>query len=151
LAPAPSLRVRGLVKRFGSFVAVDGLDLALTPGEFFCLLGPSGCGKSTLLRMVAGFETPTEGTIEVAGADVTGLPPHRRPVNMMFQSYALFPHMSVVANIGYGLKGLPKAKTEARVAELLRLVRLEGFQDRRPDTLSGGQRQRVALARAIAR
>lgn len=151
MAVAPSLRIRGLLKRFGSHVAVDGVDLALKPGEFFCLLGPSGCGKSTLLRMIAGFETPSEGAIEVGGADVTGLPPHRRPVNMMFQSYALFPHMSVAANIGYGLKGMPKAQAETRVAELLRLVRLDGFAGRRPDTLSGGQRQRVALARAIAR
>lgn len=151
MAGAPSLRIRGLLKRFGSHVAVDGVDLALEPGEFFCLLGPSGCGKSTLLRMIAGFETPSEGAIEVGGADVTGLPPHRRPVNMMFQSYALFPHMSVAANIGYGLRGLPKAQASARIAELLRLVRLDGFGERRPDTLSGGQRQRVALARAIAR
>ncbi|MFC6792913.1 ABC transporter ATP-binding protein [Methylobacterium komagatae] len=146
---APSLSIRRLVKRFGTHVAVDGVDLELAPGEFFCLLGPSGCGKSTLLRMIAGFETPSEGSISVNGTDVTGLPPHRRPVNMMFQSYALFPHMSVAANIAYGLKG--RADAMARVDELLRLVRLEGFGGRRPDTLSGGQRQRVALARAIAR
>lgn len=146
---APSLRIQGLVKRFGTHVAVDGVDLELAPGEFFCLLGPSGCGKSTLLRMIAGFESPSEGAIEVGGTDITALPPHRRQVNMMFQSYALFPHMSVAANIGYGLKGQPNA--EERVASLLRLVRLDGFEKRRPDTLSGGQRQRVALARAIAR
>lgn len=146
---APSLRIRGLVKRFGTHVAVDGVDLELAPGEFFCLLGPSGCGKSTLLRMIAGFESPSGGVIEVGGADITALPPHRRPVNMMFQSYALFPHMSVAGNIAYGLKGRPDAKD--RVADLLRLVRLEGFGERRPDTLSGGQRQRVALARALAR
>ncbi len=121
----------------------------MAPGEFFCLLGPSGCGKSTLLRMIAGFESPSGGVIEVGGADITALPPHRRPVNMMFQSYALFPHMSVAANIAYGLKGRPDAKD--RVADLLRLVRLDGFGERRPDTLSGGQRQRVALARALAR
>lgn len=146
---APSLRIRGLVKRFGTHLAVDGVDLELAPGEFFCLLGPSGCGKSTLLRMIAGFESPSEGAIEVGGTDITALPPHRRPVNMMFQSYALFPHMSVAANVAYGLRGRPDAKT--RVAELLRLVRLDGFGERRPETLSGGQRQRVALARAIAR
>ena len=146
---APALSIRGLVKRFGTHVAVDGVDLELTPGEFFCLLGPSGCGKSTLLRMIAGFESPSEGVIAVGGADITALPPHRRPVNMMFQSYALFPHMTVAGNIAYGLKGRPDV-TE-RVAELLRLVRLDGFGERRPDTLSGGQRQRVALARAIAR
>ncbi|MCJ2015643.1 ABC transporter ATP-binding protein [Methylobacterium sp. J-076] len=151
MAVPPSLRIRGLVKRFGSHVAVDGVELELVPGEFFCLLGPSGCGKSTLLRMIAGFEAPSEGIVEVGGADITALPPHRRPVNMMFQAYALFPHMSVAANIAYGLKGMPKARAVERVAELLRLVRLEGFGDRRPDTLSGGQRQRVALARAIAR
>lgn len=148
---APALSIRGLVKRFGEHLAVDAVDLTLERGEFVCLLGPSGCGKSTLLRMIAGFESPSAGTIEVDGADVTALPPHRRPVNMMFQSYALFPHMSVAANIGYGLKGLPKPRATERIAELLRLVRLEGFGNRRPDTLSGGQRQRVALARAIAR
>lgn len=151
MAAAPSLSIRGLVKRFGEHLAVDAVDLTLERGEFVCLLGPSGCGKSTLLRMIAGFESPSAGTIEVDGADVTALPPHRRPVNMMFQSYALFPHMSVAANIRYGLKGWSKPRAAERVAELLRLVRLEGFGNRRPDTLSGGQRQRVALARAIAR
>ncbi len=149
--PAPHLDIRGLAKRFGGHVAVDGIDLALAAGEFFCLLGPSGCGKSTLLRMIAGFEPPSAGTIHLAGADITALPPHRRPVNMMFQSYALFPHMSVAANIGYGLKGLSRADAEARTLAMLRLVRLEDFGGRRPDTLSGGQRQRVALARALAR
>jgi putrescine transport system ATP-binding protein len=152
LSPArTTLRIEGLTKRFGTHVAVEAVDLALTPGEFFCLLGPSGCGKSTLLRMIAGFESPSAGSIALDGADITALPPHRRPVNMMFQSYALFPHMSVAANLGYGLKGWPAAKATARVEELLRLVKLEGFGPRRPDTLSGGQRQRVALARALAR
>ena len=150
-SPAPHLEIQGLSKLFGTHVAVDGIDLALKIGEFFCLLGPSGCGKSTLLRMIAGFEAPSAGSIRLGGQDITTLPPHRRPVNMMFQSYALFPHMSVAANIGYGLKGLGREEAEARTAAMLRLVRLDGFGDRRPDTLSGGQKQRVALARALAR
>ena len=146
------LRLLALTKRFGAHTAVDAVDLELAPAEFFCLLGPSGCGKSTLLRMIAGFEAPTSGRIHLGDDDLTALPPHRRPVNMMFQSYALFPHMSVAANVGYGLKGfLPRAVAAARVAELLRLVRLDGLDARRPKTLSGGQRQRVALARALAR
>jgi putrescine transport system ATP-binding protein len=147
----PRLILEGLTKSFGTYRAVDAVTLALEPGEFFCLLGPSGCGKSTLLRLIAGFERPTAGRIRLGGQDLTELPPHRRPVNMMFQSYALFPHMSVARNIGYGLKGMGKAAISARVAELLRLVRLDAFGDRRPETLSGGQRQRVALARALAR
>ncbi|MDP4024818.1 ABC transporter ATP-binding protein [Methylobacterium sp. NEAU 140] len=151
MAAETRLRLEALTKRFGAHAAVDAVDLALEPGEFFCLLGPSGCGKSTLLRMIAGFEAPTSGRVVLGEADITGLPPHRRPVNMMFQSYALFPHMSVAANVGYGLKGLGRGAAAARVAELLRLVRLDGFDARRPDTLSGGQRQRVALARALAR
>ena len=150
-APALRLRLEDLTKRFGSHLAVDAVNLALEPGEFFCLLGPSGCGKSTLLRMIAGFEIPSSGHVRLGEQDLTALPPHRRPVNMMFQSYALFPHMSVAGNVGYGLKGLGRAAATARVTELLRLVRLDGFGDRRPDTLSGGQRQRVALARALAR
>ncbi|MGU3359312.1 ABC transporter ATP-binding protein [Methylobacterium sp. M6A4_1b] len=149
--PAGLLTCAGLGKRFGAHEAVADLDLTLQPGEFVCLLGPSGCGKSTLLRLIAGFETPSAGTIRLDGADITADPPHRRPVNMMFQSYALFPHMSVAANIAYGLSGLGRAARRARVDELLRLVRLDGFGPRRPDTLSGGQRQRVALARALAR
>ena len=149
--PAPRLRLEELTKRFGTHHAVEAVTLDLEAGEFFCLLGPSGCGKSTLLRMIAGFERPTAGRILLGEADLTALPPHRRPVNMMFQSYALFPHMSVAGNIGYGLKGLGRAAAANRVADLLRLVRLDGFGDRRPDTLSGGQRQRVALARALAR
>jgi putrescine transport system ATP-binding protein len=148
---APRLHLQDVTKRFGSHRAVDGVTLDLEPGEFFCLLGPSGCGKSTLLRMIAGFEVLTSGHIRLGDADLTALPPHRRPVNMMFQSYALFPHMSVAANIGYGLKGLGRSATDARVSDLLQLVRLDGFGDRRPETLSGGQRQRVALARALAR
>ncbi|NEU14171.1 ABC transporter ATP-binding protein [Methylobacterium sp. BTF04] len=132
-------------------MALDDVSLDLAAGEFFCLLGPSGCGKSTLLRLIAGFEAPTSGTLHLAGEDMAARPPHRRPVNMMFQSYALFPHMDVAANVGYGLKGLGRAGIAARVDELLRLVRLDGFGRRRPDTLSGGQRQRVALARALAR
>ncbi|SFL59738.1 ABC transporter ATP-binding protein [Methylobacterium pseudosasicola] len=149
--PALRLRLEDLTKRFGTHVAVDAVNLHLEPGEFFCLLGPSGCGKSTLLRMIAGFETPSSGHVRLGDQDLTALPPHRRPVNMMVQSYALFPHMSVARNIGYGLKGLGRGAASARVADLLRLVRLEGFADRRPETLSGGQRQRVALARALAR
>ncbi|MCJ2085163.1 ABC transporter ATP-binding protein [Methylobacterium sp. E-005] len=147
----PRLSLDGLTKSYGTHRAVDAVTLDLQPGEFFCLLGPSGCGKSTLLRMIAGFERPSAGRIQLGDQDLTGLPPHRRPVNMMFQSYALFPHMSVARNIGYGLRGLDKTAATARVSDLLRLVRLEGFGDRRPETLSGGQRQRVALARALAR
>ena len=150
-SPPPRLILDGLTKNFGTYRAVDDVTLALKPGEFFCLLGPSGCGKSTLLRLIAGFERPSAGRIQLGDQDLSGLPPHRRPVNMMFQSYALFPHMSVADNIAYGLKGIGKAAIAAQVADLLRLVRLEGFGGRRPETLSGGQRQRVALARALAR
>ncbi|AWI90834.1 polyamine ABC transporter ATP-binding protein [Methylobacterium sp. DM1] len=151
--PEQRLRLERVTKRFGAHMAVDAVSLDLAGGEFFCLLGPSGCGKSTLLRMVAGFEPPDSGTIRLGETDLTALPPHRRPVNMMFQSYALFPHMSVAANLAYGLKGLGLGRAESaeRVKALLRLVRLEGFEVRRPDKLSGGQRQRVALARALAR
>ncbi len=147
----PRLVLDGLTKSFGTYRAVDDVTLALEPGEFFCLLGPSGCGKSTLLRLIAGFERPSAGRIQLGDRNLSGLPPHRRPVNMMFQSYALFPHMSVAGNISYGLRGLGRAGIATRVADLLRLVRLEGFGGRRPETLSGGQRQRVALARALAR
>ena len=154
MAPvSPLLRVAGLTKRFGAFEALSDVSLDLAAGEFVCLLGSSGCGKSTFLRLLAGFEAPSSGTILLGGEDLATLPPHRRPVNMMFQSYALFPHMNVGRNVAYGLEGLRltrRAKGE-RVAELLQLVRLDGFEGRTPETLSGGQRQRVALARALAR
>jgi len=150
---APLLRIASVVKRFGGFTAVDHLSLDIGAGEFFALLGPSGCGKTTLLRMLAGFETPDAGTIALDGADIAQVPPHRRPVNMMFQSYALFPHLTVEGNIAFGLKraGLPKPEIAARVAEMAALARLGGLEGRRPDQLSGGQRQRVALARSLAR
>ncbi len=151
--PPPLLRIEAVGKRFGGFTAVDNLSLDIAAGEFFALLGPSGCGKTTLLRMLAGFETPDSGRILLAGEDIAPMPPHRRPVNMMFQNYALFPHLDVRDNIAFGLRraGLPRAEIESRVAELLALVRLEGLETRRPEQLSGGQRQRVALARALAR
>ena len=150
---SPLLRIAAVTKRFGGFAAVDTLSLDLMAGEFFALLGPSGCGKTTLLRMLAGFEAPDHGAILLDGEDVAPVLPHRRPVNMMFQSYALFPHLSVQDNVAFGLKraGLPRPEIAARVAEMLALVRLEGFERRKPDQLSGGQRQRVALARALAR
>ncbi|MBL8587864.1 MAG: ABC transporter ATP-binding protein [Methylobacteriaceae bacterium] len=140
-------------KSFGAVTAVDGVSLEIARGEFFALLGPSGCGKTTLMRILAGFETPDAGAVILDGEDVSATPPHRRPVNMMFQSYALFPHLSVARNIGFGLveQGLPRAAVAARVEELLRLAQLEGLGARKPDQLSGGQRQRVALARALAR
>jgi putrescine transport system ATP-binding protein len=149
----PHVRLSNVTKRFGDFVAVDDLTLDIYEREFFSLLGPSGCGKTTLLRMLAGFERPTSGTIVLGGEDVSGVPPYRRPVNMMFQSYALFPHMSVEKNIAFGLKQdrMPKGEIEARVQEMLGLVQLEKFARRAPHQLSGGQRQRVALARALAK
>jgi len=152
-AARPLVRFEAVSKRFGSIVAVERLSLDIFEREFFALLGPSGCGKTTLLRMLAGFEQPSEGRILLDGADISGLPPHRRPVNMMFQSYALFPHLTVEGNIAFGLKqdGMPKAEIAARVREMLTLVRLEGFGIRKPHQLSGGQRQRVALARALAK
>jgi putrescine transport system ATP-binding protein len=142
-----------VTKRFGSFTAVDGLTLDIQECEFFALLGPSGCGKTTLLRMLAGFETPDAGRVLLAGQDLSGVPPYRRPVNMMFQSYALFPHLSVAGNIAFGLKQdrLPRDEIAARVDEMLALVQLSGFAQRRIDQLSGGQRQRVALARSLAK
>ena len=144
-----SLRVEGLSKRFGAITALDGLELEVRAGEFLALLGGSGSGKSTLLRLVAGFEAPDAGRITIGGRDMAGLPPQRRPCAMMFQSYALFPHMSVAQNIGYGLRraGMPE---RVRVEELLALVGLAGYGARRPAQLSGGQQQRVALARALA-
>jgi putrescine transport system ATP-binding protein len=142
-----------VTKRFGSFTAVDGLTLEIQENEFFALLGPSGCGKTTLLRMLAGFETPDTGRVLLAGEDLAGVPPYRRPVNMMFQSYALFPHLTVAGNVAFGLKQdrLPKAEIAARVDEMLALVQLSGFAGRKVDQLSGGQRQRVALARSLAK
>jgi len=140
-------------RRFGDFAAVDGVSLDIHDGEFFALLGPSGCGKTTLLRLLAGFERPDEGRVILDGTDLTGIPPYRRPVNMMFQSYALFPHMTVAGNVAFGLKqdGLPKDEIAARVDEMLALVQLTGLASRKPDQLSGGQRQRVALARSLAK
>ncbi len=149
----PYIRFENVTKRFGDFTAVNDLSLSIFEREFFALLGASGCGKSTLLRMLAGFEEPTSGRILLDGQDLRGIPPYRRPVNMMFQSYALFPHMSVEKNIAFGLKqeGMPKADIEKRVAEMLKLVKLEPFAKRKPHQLSGGQRQRVALARSVAK
>jgi putrescine transport system ATP-binding protein len=152
-AAKPLVEFRNVTKRFGATTAVNGLSLSIHASEFFALLGPSGCGKTTLMRMLAGFEQPDEGEILLDGVDITAVPPHRRPVNMMFQSYALFPHMSIGDNIAYGLRrdGLPKDEIRARVDTMLRRVRLEGMERRRPDQLSGGQRQRVALARALVK
>jgi putrescine transport system ATP-binding protein len=149
----PLLRIEGVVKKFGAFRAVDRLSLDIRAGEFFALLGPSGCGKTTLLRMLAGFETPDEGRILLDGKDIAQVLPHERPVNMMFQNYALFPHLSVRDNIAFGLKraNLPRPEIDARVAELVALVKLDGLEKRKPDQLSGGQKQRVALARSLAR
>lgn len=149
----PFIRFENITKRYGDFVAVDNLSLDIYEREFFSLLGPSGCGKTTLMRMLAGFEEPTEGRILLQGKDLSGVPPYRRPTNMMFQSYALFPHMSVEKNVAFGLEqdGLPKAEIKARVEEMLKLVKLEAFARRKPGQLSGGQRQRVALARSLAK
>ncbi|GAA4987314.1 putative spermidine/putrescine transport system ATP-binding protein [Nonomuraea thailandensis] len=143
--------LRGLRKEFGPVTAVDGIDLEIRDGEFFAMLGPSGSGKTTVLRMIAGFEPPTAGTVELGGRDVTRLAPFERDVNTVFQDYALFPHMDVLANVEYGLrvKKIPKAERRERAVAALRSVRLEGFESRRPAQLSGGQRQRVALARAL--
>ncbi|MFG1417776.1 ABC transporter ATP-binding protein [Xanthobacter sp. V0B-10] len=149
----PLIRFENIVKRFGDFTAVDNVSLDIYEREFFALLGPSGCGKTTLMRMLAGFEEPTEGRLTLAGEDISGIPPYRRPVNMMFQSYALFPHMNVMDNIAFGLKQdkMPKADIAARVEEMLKLTKLEKFAKRKPHQLSGGQRQRVALARSLAK
>jgi putrescine transport system ATP-binding protein len=149
----PLLRIDALVKKFGAVRAVDRLSLDIRAGEFFALLGPSGCGKTTLLRMLAGFETPDQGRIFLDGLDIARVLPHQRPVNMMFQNYALFPHLTVADNIAFGLKRMemPAFQMEARVAEMIRLVKLDGLQTRKPDQLSGGQKQRVALARSLAR
>ncbi len=141
------------MKRFGKFTAVDRLSLDIWAGEFIALLGPSGCGKTTLLRMLAGFETPDSGRILLDGNDIAQVLPHQRPVNMMFQNYALFPHLTVRDNIAFGLKraAMPRPDIDTRVAEMVALVRLEGLEKRKPDQLSGGQKQRVALARSLAR
>jgi len=149
----PIIRFEKVTKRFGKVLAVDDVSLTIEEGEFFALLGPSGCGKTTLLRMLAGFESPTDGRILIDGEDVSRIPPNRRPVNMVFQSYAVFPHMSVAENVGYGLvvDGVPKAERERRVEEALALVKLDGYGARKPDQMSGGQRQRVALARALVK
>jgi putative spermidine/putrescine transport system ATP-binding protein len=153
LAPdgAPDISVRGLTKRYGDVVAVDAIDLDIAPGEFFTMLGPSGSGKTTTLRMIAGFEIPDEGTIELAGEDVSRLPPYDRPVNTVFQDYALFPHMTVLQNVEYGLmvKKVKKEERRERAGQALEMVRLGEHGGRKPSQLSGGQRQRVALARAI--
>ncbi|MBV8848227.1 MAG: ABC transporter ATP-binding protein [Methylobacteriaceae bacterium] len=149
----PLVRLDRVTKRFGEVSAVHEVSLDIEAGEIFALLGPSGCGKTTLMRLIAGFEQPDEGRVFIGGVDMTDVPPHKRPVNMMFQSYALFPHMSVEKNIGFGLQqeGAPRAEITERVAEMLRLVQLEGLGKRRPAQLSGGQKQRVALARALAK
>ncbi|TDK50005.1 ABC transporter ATP-binding protein [Antarcticimicrobium luteum] len=149
----PLIRFQNVTKRFGTFTAIDNLSLDIFEREFFALLGPSGCGKTTMMRMLGGFESPTEGRIELSGKDIVGVPPNKRAVNMMFQSYALFPHLSVWDNIAFGLRrdGRPKADVEARVAEMLKLTRLEKFARRKPHQISGGQRQRVALARSLAK
>jgi putrescine transport system ATP-binding protein len=147
------LEIVGASKSFGSAAVVDNVSLAVESGEFFALLGPSGCGKTTLLRMIAGFEAPDSGHIVIDGTDMTAVPPYRRPVNMMFQSYALFPHLDVARNVAFGLKqeGMERRRREARVAEMLALVQMSDYARRRPHELSGGQKQRVALARALAK
>ena len=149
----PLIQFQNVTKRFGSFTAIDDLSLDIYEREFFALLGPSGCGKTTMMRMLAGFETPSEGHILLAGQDIDPIPPNKRAVNMMFQSYALFPHLSIWDNIAFGLRRdkMPKQDLENRVEEMLRLTRLEQFARRKPHQISGGQRQRVALARSLAK
>ncbi|MFL2685482.1 MAG: polyamine ABC transporter ATP-binding protein [Rhodobacteraceae bacterium] len=149
----PFVQIRGLTKKFGAITAVDNIDLDIYQGELFCLLGGSGCGKSTLLRMLAGFEFPESGSISIDGIDMSQVPAYERPTNMMFQSYALFPHMTVGENIAFGLQQdkIPKAEISDRVNDILKLVELEDYIKRRPQQLSGGQRQRVALARALVK
>jgi putrescine transport system ATP-binding protein len=153
IGATPLVRFDGVTKRFGGFAAVDALSLDIHEGEFFALLGPSGCGKTTLLRLLAGFEMPDQGRILLDGDDISAVPPYRRPVNMMFQSYALFPHLTVEANVAFGLRQerLGKDEIARRVAEMLALVKLETFGKRKPHQLSGGQRQRVALARSLVK
>jgi putrescine transport system ATP-binding protein len=151
--PSAYVRIANVTKKFGDFVAVDNVSLDIHRGEIFCLLGGSGSGKTTLLRMLAGFETPTSGTIQIDGADMSAIPPYERPVNMMFQSYALFPHMSVEKNVAFGLEqeGLSRVEVSRKVGEILDIVKMGGFGGRKPHQLSGGQRQRVALARALVK
>lgn len=153
MSAPPVVRIEGVSKRFGRVLAVDNVSLDIPRNALFALLGPSGCGKTTLLRMIAGFERPTQGRILIEGEDMVGVPPNRRPVNMVFQSYAVFPHMNVYRNVAYGLEvvGTPRAEIAERVAEALAMVRLEGLATRMPDQLSGGQKQRVALARALVK
>jgi putrescine transport system ATP-binding protein len=152
-AAKPFIEFRHVTKRFGDFTAVADISLSIYEREFFALLGPSGCGKTTMMRMVAGFDEPTSGEVMLDGKDLAGVPPYRRPTNMMFQSYALFPHMTVAGNVAFGLKqeGMPKDQIEKRVEEMLKLVKLTPFATRKPHQLSGGQRQRVALARSLAK
>ena len=149
--PPPILSIRHVSKRFGSIVALDDVSLDVQPSEILALLGPSGCGKSTLLRIISGFETPSSGELLLDGKDLTPLPPNRRPINMVFQSYAVFPHMSVADNVAYGLKmdGVSPDEVRRRVAEALAQVHLANYDDRMPDQLSGGQQQRVAVSRAV--
>ncbi|MGA1026754.1 MAG: ABC transporter ATP-binding protein [Lutimaribacter sp.] len=149
----PLIQFKNVTKRFGDFTAIDNLTQDIYTREFFALLGPSGCGKTTMMRMLAGFENPSEGQILIAGQDMAGVPPNKRPVNMMFQSYALFPHLSVWDNIAFGLRreGAEKTQLAARVEQMLKLTRLERFARRKPHQISGGQRQRVALARSLAK
>jgi len=149
----PFIEFQNVTKKYGSVVAVDDLDLQVYEREFFALLGPSGCGKTTLMRLLAGFEEATSGDVLLAGISLTGTPPHKRPVNMMFQSYALFPHMSVEKNIAFGLhqENMPRGEINDRVDEMLNLVKMAEYAKRKPDQLSGGQRQRVALARSLAK
>ncbi len=149
----PFIKIRSVTKKFGNVTAVNNVDLDIYQGELFCLLGGSGCGKTTLLRMLSGFEVPTSGTITIDGSDMSSVPPYERPTNMMFQSYALFPHMTVEKNVAYGLKQdkVPSGEIVDRVDEILRLVELQDFKKRKPHQLSGGQRQRVALARALVK
>jgi spermidine/putrescine transport system ATP-binding protein len=151
VSEAGGVRLENVVKRFDGAVAVDGVTLDVPSGSFFALLGPSGCGKTTSLRMIGGFEQPDEGRIEIGGRDVVGVPPYKRDVNTVFQSYALFPHLSIFENVAFGLRrrGVDKAQVKGRVDEMLRLVGLAGVGNRRPRALSGGQQQRVALARAL--
>ncbi|SLN37704.1 Spermidine/putrescine import ATP-binding protein PotA [Pseudoruegeria aquimaris] len=152
-AAKPLIQFQNVTKRFGEFTAIDNLSLDIYEREFFALLGPSGCGKTTMMRMLGGFETPTEGKILLGGQDIAPVPPNKRPVNMMFQSYALFPHLTVYDNIAFGLKrsDMPKSEIAGRVEEMLKLTRLGKFAGRKPHQISGGQRQRVALARALAK